>query len=90
MPITGFFEFVIGLCREGWISVEKETLKISVPAESALLTNKPDKWGEYDVALALKVVAQRVADRGSIPAPTAAEKPLRSPLVLQFEAMSAA
>ncbi len=90
MPVAGFFPFVIDLCRDRWISVDKKTLKISLPAGSALLANKPDKWSEYDVALALKVVAQRVETRGSIPELTADEKPVRSPLVMQFEAMSAA
>jgi hypothetical protein len=88
IPVPGFIPFLIDLNQNGWITVERDTWKISLPANSPLLKNQPDKWRDYDVALALKVVAHRatrqVLDLASSTAHAAPELELTRAFEKQF------
>ena len=90
MPITGFYPYLTDLHREGWINVEQDTWRITVPSNSALLDLPPDKLRAYDVVVALKVVARRVADRGAMTAPAMEREPTEPTLVQVFEEYFAA
>lgn len=90
MPIQGFIPFVIDLSKNDWISVDPDTLHISVPPGSDLLKTPPDLWREFDVAAALKVVANQVEIPTTSAAAAEEQTPTTSSLVSAYKASFAA
>ena len=59
VPKQGFHKFIAGLHGSGLITVDRQTLRITLPLDSALRKLNQDEWIDFEIAMSLALLAKR-------------------------------